>query len=188
VNANIALVSSFSIHEDRAEAIRRGQEGFEFFGYALQSLVARDCVPGRSKLWERFSAERQDRTEKLVELAKNGDPEQFGHAPGIGTPEDFAGHVRAMQDSGVDQVVLMQQSGKNRHDHICEALELFAQEVLPEFVDGREVKEARKAEELAPYIEAALARKLVMPALEDDEIPVVRASAARAQVNRGSVA
>ena len=36
VNANIALVTGFSLHEDRAEAIRRGQEGFEFFGYALE--------------------------------------------------------------------------------------------------------------------------------------------------------
>ena len=44
VNANLALVSAFSVHEDRQEAIRRGQEGFEFFGYALQSLVARDSA------------------------------------------------------------------------------------------------------------------------------------------------
>ncbi len=40
VNANIAMVSAFSIHPDRAEAIRRGQEGFEFFGYAINALVA----------------------------------------------------------------------------------------------------------------------------------------------------
>ena len=50
VNANIAVVSSFSVHEDRLEAIRRGQEGFEFFGFSLQALVARDTVarPHRS--------------------------------------------------------------------------------------------------------------------------------------------
>src|SRR5262245_49503370 len=35
VNANLAAVSSFSIHPDRAEAIRRGQDGFEFFFYAV---------------------------------------------------------------------------------------------------------------------------------------------------------
>jgi alkanesulfonate monooxygenase SsuD/methylene tetrahydromethanopterin reductase-like flavin-dependent oxidoreductase (luciferase family) len=186
VNANIALVSSFSIHADRAEAIRRGQAGFEFFGYALQALVARDCVPGRSKLWEQFAAEQSGRTEELVARAKTDDPAQFGHAPGIGTPDDFAAHLRAMQASGVDQVILMQQAGHNRHAHICEALELFSREVLPEFVEGREEREARKADELAPYVEAALARKRVMPPLADAEIPVVRASAARAQVNQGT--
>ena len=46
VNANIALVTGFSLHEDRAEAIRRGMEGFEFFGYALNALVAHDQRPG----------------------------------------------------------------------------------------------------------------------------------------------
>src|SRR5208282_3612723 len=39
VNANLAMVSSFSVHRDRAEAIRRGLDGFEFFGYALNALV-----------------------------------------------------------------------------------------------------------------------------------------------------
>ena len=34
VNANIAMVSAFSLHADREEAVRRGQEGFEFFAYA----------------------------------------------------------------------------------------------------------------------------------------------------------
>ena len=32
VTANIAMVSAFSLHGDRAEAIRRGQDGFDFFG------------------------------------------------------------------------------------------------------------------------------------------------------------
>ena len=38
VNANIAMVTSFSLHQDREEAINRGLEGFEFFGYALGAL------------------------------------------------------------------------------------------------------------------------------------------------------
>jgi alkanesulfonate monooxygenase SsuD/methylene tetrahydromethanopterin reductase-like flavin-dependent oxidoreductase (luciferase family) len=188
VNANIALVSSFSIHPDRLEAIRRGQEGFEFFGYALQALVTRDSVPGRSRLWEQFQTERQDRTEQLLRLAASGDASRFEHAPGIGTPADFLAHLRAMQESGVDQVILMQQAGRNRHDHICEALELFSKEVLPEFAHDRDEREARKAEELAPYVEAALARKPRMRPLADDEIPVVRASVERVEVNRGSIA
>jgi hypothetical protein len=30
-------------------------------------------------------------------------------------------------------VILLNQAGKNTHEHICESLELFAREVLPEF-------------------------------------------------------
>ena len=53
VNANIAMVSAFSLHADRAEATRRGQEGFEFFRYAI--IGAGDAttrVPGRSQLFD----------------------------------------------------------------------------------------------------------------------------------------
>ena len=46
VNANLALVTGFSLDEDRTEAIRRGQEGFEFFGYALNALVCARSDPG----------------------------------------------------------------------------------------------------------------------------------------------
>ena len=184
VNANIALVSSFSIHHDRAEAIRRGQEGFEFFGFALQALVAQDTVPGRTRIWQDFQEARADRTEELIRLAESEDPVQFGHAPGIGTPEDLRRHLRAMQASGVDQVILMQQAGKNRHEHICDSLELFASDVLPEFARGRDEREVQKAGELAPYIEAALERKQTMEPLADEEIPVVYASVKQAVVNQ----
>jgi alkanesulfonate monooxygenase SsuD/methylene tetrahydromethanopterin reductase-like flavin-dependent oxidoreductase (luciferase family) len=35
VNANIAMVTGFSVHPDAEEAKRRGEDGFKFFGYAL---------------------------------------------------------------------------------------------------------------------------------------------------------
>jgi hypothetical protein len=89
------------------------------------------------------------------------------------------------QDSGVDQVIFLQQAGRNRHDHICEALELFAAEAMPAFKAEAAVREARKAEELAPCIAAALKRKAWMKPLADHEIPVVRASVDRAQFARG---
>jgi alkanesulfonate monooxygenase SsuD/methylene tetrahydromethanopterin reductase-like flavin-dependent oxidoreductase (luciferase family) len=179
VNANIAMVSSFSIHHDRGEAIRRGQEGFEFFGYALNALVARDTVPGRTNLWGEYLALRGNRTEELV-AAANRAPQ----GSGIGTPEDMRLHLKAFQASGVDQVIFMQQAGRNRHDHICQSLELFAAEVMPEFKPEAEAREAEKARKLAPFIEAALARKPRMKMLADHEIPVVRASVAAAQVNQ----
>src|SRR3954453_6241055 len=69
VNANVALVTSFSLHEDRGEAIRRGLEGFEFFRYALNALVARDTRPGRSTLWADFHRDRGDVTEEIVRNA-----------------------------------------------------------------------------------------------------------------------
>jgi alkanesulfonate monooxygenase SsuD/methylene tetrahydromethanopterin reductase-like flavin-dependent oxidoreductase (luciferase family) len=169
VNANIAMVAPFSLHHDRDQAVERGIHGFRFFNYAMGALVQQDNVPGRTRLWEDYAAQA-----KAKPLTRR--------APGIGTPAEFADLVRAYEEVGVDQVIFLQQGGRNRHEHICESLELFASEVLPEFVGRRPAREARKAAELAPFIEAALARKRWMPAPADDEIPPVRASVAKAQI------
>ena len=58
---------------------------------------------------------------------------------------------------------------------------------MPEFTAGDAERVARKAADLAPYVEAALARKQWMRPLADDEIPVVKASVAKAQTS-GSLA
>jgi len=179
VNANIAMVSAFSVHRDRAKAIPRGQEGFEFFAYAIQALVAQDTVPGRTRLWSDFISRRGDRTDKLIAAA--AEHHAFGTG-GIGTPDDMRAHLAGFQDAGIDQVIFLQQAGRNRHEDICASLELFAREVMPDFKAEVEAREAKKAAELAPFIEAALKRKKYMRPLADREIPVIRASVERAQV------
>jgi alkanesulfonate monooxygenase SsuD/methylene tetrahydromethanopterin reductase-like flavin-dependent oxidoreductase (luciferase family) len=182
VNANIAMVSNFSLHEDRAEAIRRGQVNFEFFAYALNALVAHDTVPGRTDLWGEYMARREAMTdEKIASMAYAQD-----YVSGIGTPDDMIRHIREFEMAGVDQIIFLQQAGRNPHEQICESLRLFADRVQPEFKARAVAREARKAEELAPYIHAALARKPRMAELADDEIPVVRASVKQAQINRAS--
>jgi alkanesulfonate monooxygenase SsuD/methylene tetrahydromethanopterin reductase-like flavin-dependent oxidoreductase (luciferase family) len=166
VNANIAVVAGFSLHDDPEEGRRRGADGFAFFRYAINALVANDAKPGRSTLWQEYEAIR-DRDLPMI------------GSPGIGTPAEFIQFVHEFEDAGVDQIIFLQQGGRNRHDHICESLELFGSEVLPEFIPGREEREAKKAQELAPYIEKALSRKQFMPPLSDDEIPIVKASRER---------
>ena len=182
VNANLAMVSAFSIHEDRAEAIRRGQEGFEFFFFAVNALVAQDARPGRSRLWESFTRARGDRTAELVARAQDA-----GYrGAGIGTPDDMRTHVREFQAAGVDQVIFLQQAGHNRHADILAALELFARTVAPEFQCDAAEREARKREDLAPWIARALERKQWMRPLADDAIPIVGASRAKAEVNQAA--
>ncbi len=51
----------------------------------------------------------------------------------IGSPETIRNKLKKFQSSNIDQVVLLNQAGKNTHEHICESLELFAREVMPEF-------------------------------------------------------
>jgi alkanesulfonate monooxygenase SsuD/methylene tetrahydromethanopterin reductase-like flavin-dependent oxidoreductase (luciferase family) len=185
VNANIAMVSAFSLHADAEEAVRRGQEGFEFFRYAISALVTKDTVPGRSRLFAQFQEERLDGA-----LGDAGGTEglsgAFQQSRGIGTPGEFRSHVRSFESAGVDQIILLQQAGRNQHEHICQSLELLAREVLPEFASRAAEREKRKAEELAPFIGKALVRKQRMSPLADADIPVVRASVAKPMVNQQS--
>ncbi len=170
VNANIAMVTSFSLHQDREEAISRGLEGFEFFGYALGALYGfGEHKPGRTNLFKQF---REAREKQLAEMPVDITESLTGARGGIGTPDDMRGHLKKFEEVGVDQVTFIQQAGMNKHEHICESLELFASEVMPEFKAREAEREAKKAEELAPYIEAALARKKFMPMPDDKDIPV----------------
>jgi len=161
VNANIAMVTGFSVHADREEALRRGLDGFRFFGYALgHHYIFGEHKPGRTDIWKNFEA------------ARDHMPANPG-AGGMGTPDEMRAHLRKFADSGVDQVAFIQQGGRNRHEHICEALELFGRDIMPEFKANEAERQRKKNEDLAPFIEKAFARKRMMKALSDDEIPNV---------------
>src|SRR6185437_7209619 len=92
---------------------------------------------------------------------------------GIGTPRQVRNHLRTLADTGVDQTVFIQQCGKAKHENICASLELFAKDVMGEFVEGEEQRERDKAEELAPFVAAAFARKEKMLALRPEEVSEV---------------
>jgi alkanesulfonate monooxygenase SsuD/methylene tetrahydromethanopterin reductase-like flavin-dependent oxidoreductase (luciferase family) len=159
VNANVAMVTGFSVHADAEEARRRGEDGFRFFGYALaHHYIFGEHTPGRTDIWANF-----ERARPTLPPA--------GASRGIGTPAELRAHLRAFEDAGVDQVAFIQQGGRNRHEHIIEALELFAAEVMPEFKEREAAREAKKRAALAPAIERAMARKVRMPPLADAEIP-----------------
>jgi hypothetical protein len=161
VNPNICMVTGFSVHKDAEEARRRGLDGFKFFGYALgHHYIFGEHKPGRTDIWKSFEA------------VKDAMPSNAG-AAGIGTPDMMRKHMRAFGEAGVDQVAFIQQGGRNRNEHICEALELFARDVMPEFKEHEAARQKRKAEELAPYVEKAFVRKQKMRELRDDEIPTV---------------
>ena len=62
----------------------------------------------------------------------------------IGSPDTIRKKLRRFRTSHIDQVILLNQAGKNSHEHICNSLELFAKEVMPEFENDPE-HEAWKA-------------------------------------------
>ena len=155
VNPNIAIVAGFMLHEESEEAIRRGAENFQFFGYALSHFyISGSHVPGRFHIWEDFQRNKPTRYEPTV---------------GIGSPDQVCRHLEALEAAGVDQVVFVQPAGNNQHEHICESLELFAEQVMPAFKERHEGHQQRKADSLAASMEQAMAR--VPPLLDVDPVP-----------------
>ncbi|MHB8464940.1 MAG: LLM class flavin-dependent oxidoreductase [Acidimicrobiales bacterium] len=168
VNPNLACVLPMMVHHDEETAIERGLDGGHFFGYSLgHYYVYGDHAPGRTNVWEQFEKNRSLFGFDRLAAAQTGGTIAAQMSQGglaglrgaVGTPEQLRELIRGYQDAGVDQLIFVSQAGRNRHEDICESLELFATEVMPEFHDGEAEREKRKLERLAPAIEAALARR-----------------------------
>lgn len=170
VNPEIACVTPMMVHRDEREAIRRGMEGGNFFGFSLAHFyVFGDHVPGETNVWEEFQEKRQQmgydpevavalEQERLgAQVAAHGGK---GLRGAIGNPDQLREFLRRYEECGIDQVIFIQQAGRNRHEHIMESLELFGKEILPEFKERDEASRTRKFAELEPAIEAAMARRV----------------------------
>ncbi len=169
VNPNVACVTPMMCATTEEAAVERGLEGGNFFGYSLgHYYIFGDHVPGTTDVWKEFVERRAEKgfspdVEAALKEERLGAKVASGDTTGLrgatGTPDQIREYLRRYEDAGVDQLIFVMQAGKNRHEHICEALELFGREVLPEFKERDEAQSAAKAARLAPVVEAAMARK-----------------------------
>jgi alkanesulfonate monooxygenase SsuD/methylene tetrahydromethanopterin reductase-like flavin-dependent oxidoreductase (luciferase family) len=121
-NPNIAVVSQFMCAEtdEQAQAMA---DGSTFFQFALRFYNTHGpVVPGTVSLWDEYQAWK---------ATPSGQKAQGGGL--IGSPDTVRRKLRRFEESNVDQVILLNQAGRNRHEDICSSLELFAAEVMPEF-------------------------------------------------------
>lgn len=173
VNANFATLNGMMVHQTPGEAVRRGLEGFKFFGFSLSHYVVYgEHFPGVTNLWDDFLAIQ----DKMVEVPGS---------ESIGTPDEVRAHLLGFKEAGVDQMIFIQQAGKTKHEHICEAIELYAAEVMPALKEDAEERAHRKAAELAPFIEAAMDRKQRMPELAPADIRGVASIGLELERNAG---
>jgi alkanesulfonate monooxygenase SsuD/methylene tetrahydromethanopterin reductase-like flavin-dependent oxidoreductase (luciferase family) len=129
-NPNMALVSFFMCAPTDEEARERA-DGDTFFQFALRFYAA---APGRRRppagtvnMWDEYQKWKVANPEAHQAALRGGL---------IGSPETIRRKLRRFQASNIDQVVLLNQAGRNTHEHICESLELFAREVMPEFQEA----------------------------------------------------
>jgi alkanesulfonate monooxygenase SsuD/methylene tetrahydromethanopterin reductase-like flavin-dependent oxidoreductase (luciferase family) len=178
VNPQVACVSPMMLNHDEDEAIRRGVEGANFFGYSLGHFyVFGKHRPGVTDVWaeyvERRAAQGFDpeaiaravREERLGAKVAAGDT--TGLRGAIGTPDQVREYLRRYEEAGVDQVIFVMQAGRNAHEHIMESIDLFGREVLPEFIERDGAAVAAKAKRMEPILEAAMARKAALDTPHD---------------------
>lgn len=120
-NPAIAVVAGFMCCPTDEEAQEKA-EGWTFFQFSLRFYNTHGPVaPGEVNLWEEYQQWKQT-------------PEGQKPAEGlIGSPETVRRKLREFEATHVDQVILLNQAGKNTHEDICSSLTLFAEEVMPEF-------------------------------------------------------
>ena len=121
-NPNIAVVGGFMCAETDEEAWRKA-DGWTFFQFALQ-LYGKEgpFEPGQVNFWERYQ-----------EWKATPEGQKRSGSELIGSPDTIRERLKELEDANVDQVILLNQAGKNTHQDICDSLKLFANEVMPEF-------------------------------------------------------
>ncbi len=146
-NPNLALTSYFMCAETDEEARRRA-DGIPFFQFALRfyglSPTRERPKPGEVNLWDEYEKWKRANPEGLARALSGGL---------IGSPETIRRKLRRFETSHIDQVIFLNQAGKNTHEHICESLELFAREVMPEFHAHESEQQAWKQQVLNREIE-----------------------------------
>ena len=166
VNPNVAMLTGFMCDQDNETAIQRGMEGAQFFAHGLGHYWRDGThVPGRTNLWNDFKEQPTSVVEKMERERKKAGMR------GIGDPKQLIENFRALEEAGVDQLILLQQSGNYHHEHICKSLELFGTEVLPQFKEREALREKVKQEELKSFIANAL-NKVQKPEHMNDVAPV----------------
>ncbi|HEY3000120.1 MAG TPA: LLM class flavin-dependent oxidoreductase, partial [Acidimicrobiales bacterium] len=146
VNPNIALVSMFMCAETDEEARARA-DGATFFQFCLRyynSPDRRRPEPGEVNMWDEYTAWKTANPTSAERALSGGL---------IGSPETIRRKLRKFEASNIDQVILLNQAGRNTHADICHSLELFASEVMDEFHARIPAHEEWKAGVMAGEIE-----------------------------------
>ena len=143
VNPNIALVSMFMCAPTDEEARARA-DGATFFQFCLryygQSQDRQRPPAGTVVMWDEYNRWKRENPEAAEKALTGGL---------IGSPETIRKKLRKFESSHIDQVILLNQAGRNSHEDICSSLELFAREVMPEFHANVPAHEAWKAAVMA---------------------------------------
>lgn len=149
INPNLAVVSPFMCCETDEEAQEK-MDGWSFFQFALV-LYSKEgpFAPGQVNFWERY-----------LDWKSKNPAEKVPNRGLVGSPDSIRKKLREFEAARIDQVILLNQAGKNKHEDICKSLDLFAREVMPEFQERDKLHQEWK--------KAVLARDIVLEEIDTE--------------------
>ena len=149
VNPNFAIATPFLCDHDEKRAAATAIENYGFFVYGLGHFsFFGEHRPGKTDIWNEYTTNPKEPVS----------PEYIAQAC-VGSPQKLRHTLREYEDAGINQVIAVRQVGRLTLDQQCSSLQLFSQEVLPEFKERELADTARKGERNARISEKAMARK-----------------------------
>ena len=149
VNPNFAITCPFLCDRDDAKVGKLAEENYGFFIYGLGHYsFFGEHEPSVTDIWHEYKHN-----------PKNFAPPEGRTQDCVGTPERLRQQLREFEDVGIDQVVCLSQAGNIPHEMLCSSIELFSKEVLPEFKDRDQKRQAERGVVRARIQEKAMARK-----------------------------
>jgi alkanesulfonate monooxygenase SsuD/methylene tetrahydromethanopterin reductase-like flavin-dependent oxidoreductase (luciferase family) len=168
VNPNFAIATPFLCDHDEERATAAAIENYGFFVYALGHYsFFGEHRPGKTDLWKEYTTNPKEPVS----------PEYIAQAC-VGSPQKLRHTLREYEDAGIDQVIAVRQVGRLGLDQQCSSLELFSQQVLPEFKERElaNLHAMRQAERAARISEKAMARK---PKIDQPQVEFIIPAAGR---------
>ncbi len=144
MNPAVATVANMMCCRTDEEAMAKGMPGAQFFGYSLGRGMPPNppLQPGRNHLNREFNAQMAAQRASSQSLEQEPEDEsaralyRAGRRGGfMGSPEFLRENLRKYEEAHLDAIIFIVQCGDRKHDDIMASLELFAQEVMPEFAD-----------------------------------------------------
>jgi len=149
INPAVATVASLMCAPTDEQAVAQGLSGAQFFAFSLGRGTPPNPPrhPGHDNLYREFVDARQ--SQSAAAAARDQEPEDEGqralYRAGrrggfIGSPAFVRENLKRYEAAHLDAMIFIAQCGDRKHEEIMASIELFAKEVMPEFLERHETE------------------------------------------------
>lgn len=128
VNNHFACNAAAFVLKDDVEACRHGLRGAMYFTQAMIHYYGSERPVGRIDISRDFLPE-----DHIQGFRRNRNTSQSQLSSVIGDPVAARESVQRFADVGVDELILVMQTGTSRHDLLMQSIRTFGEEVMPHF-------------------------------------------------------